>query len=159
MRRLPRSLRLDASDLSVFHRAAAPGEWAVTGSFTFAGGDPSGWDNKEQLAFKSGWLGCGSFGHSTLVEVAEIEEADFFQVIERLARHFVDCYGAPDLASALPAARAEAEDAASLCDHKLHTLLALEREFNAEGIVERVKVVEPARAADHARIWEVAADD
>ena len=159
MRKFPRSVRLDASDLSVFHRAAEPGEWAVTGSFAFAEGDPAGWDSKEQLAFKSGWLGCESFGRTTLVEVAEIEEADFFQVVERLARHFVERYGAPDLARALPVARAEAEDAASLCGHKRHTLLALERAFGETGIVERVKLIEPARAQDHARIWEVVADD
>ncbi|MDH3234077.1 MAG: DUF6505 family protein, partial [Alphaproteobacteria bacterium] len=36
----PRTIRLDASDAHVFERAAEPGEWAVTGTFVFAGDTP-----------------------------------------------------------------------------------------------------------------------
>ncbi|MGF1608205.1 MAG: DUF6505 family protein [Kiloniellales bacterium] len=153
--KFPRTIRLDSSDLQVFHTAAAPGEWAVPGAFAFHGRDPAGFDSKDTLAFKSGWLGTESFGHSTLVEVAEIEEAAFFQVVERLARHFVERLGAPDLAAALPAARQEADDAAGLCDHKTGSLLALERDWTDQGIVERFRVIQPSRAQDHARIWEI----
>ncbi len=154
-----RTIRLDASDEKVFHKAALPGEWAVPGSFVFANAAPADFDNKEQLAFKSGWLGTDSFGYSSLVEVVEIEEAQFFQVVEQLARHFVEHHGAPDLTSALPAARAEADDAASLCDHKNNTLLAMERELSDAGIVERVRVIEPDRARDHAKIWQLAPEE
>ncbi len=103
--RFPRSIRLDSSDLYVFPTAAEPGEWAVPGSFAFVDRDLAGLDKKEQLAFRSGWFGTESGGRSSLAEVAEIGEAAFFQVVERLARHFVEHYGAPDLAAALPAAR------------------------------------------------------
>src|SRR3546814_3883259 len=90
-----------------------------------------------QLAFRSGWLGLDSFGHATFVEVAEIAEPDFFQLVERLARHLETDYGAPSFGQALAAARHELDDAAGLCEHKLGTLLALEREPAAEGFVER----------------------
>ena len=157
--RLPRAIRLDASDAHVFERAAEPGEWAVTGSFAFAEIDPSLLKGKAQIAFKSAWLGLTSFGLTTLVEVAEITEADFFAAVERLARHLQADYGAPDLGLALAAARQELEDAAALCAHKTGTLLALEREPAEEGFVERVRVIQPARAADHAKIWEIVEDD
>jgi hypothetical protein len=156
--KFPRTVRLDSSDLHVFHSAAAPGEWAVPGSFAFVDSGLEDLDSKQKLAFRSGWLGTESFGRATLSEVAEIGEEEFFQVVERLARHFVAHYGAPDLAAALPAAREEADHAASLCDHKTHTLLALEREHAAAGLVERFRVIRPERARDHARIWEILPD-
>jgi len=93
------------------------------------------------------------------VEVAEIEEADLSAAIDRLARHLQDGYGAPDLDLARAAARHELEDAASLCDHKIGTLLTLERQPGDEGIVERIRVVQPARASDHAKIWEIVPDN
>lgn len=159
MRKFPRVIRLDASDPRVFRRAAAPGEWAVAGSFAFAGRALAELDGKDRLAFRSGWLGTESFGFATLVEVAEIGEEEFHAVAERLARHFVDNYGAPDPAAALPAARAECEDAASLCDFKVHQLLAIEREEGPEGVIERVRVVRPERAGEHAKIWEIVPDE
>ncbi len=157
--KFPRTIRLDSSDLNVFAQAAEPGEWAVPGSFAFLGRDQAQLNAKDRLAFRSGWLGTESFGRATLVEVAEIGEAAFFQVVERLARHFVDHYGAPDLAAALPAAREEADHAASLCEHAVHTLLAIEREEGETGLVERYRVIRPERARDHARIWEIVTDE
>lgn len=153
--RFPRIIRLDTSDLTTFKKAAKAGEWAVPGSFAFADRDPENFDGKDQVAFQSAWLGTESFGYATLTEVAEISEAAFFQLVERLARHFVEAYGAPDLASALPAARAEADYAAGLCEHKIHTLMAIERRFGETGIVERIRVIRPSGAQDHARIWEI----
>ncbi len=157
--KFPRCIRLDNSDINIFHRAAAPGEWLVTGTFAYVDRNLADLDNKTTLAFHTGWLGCEAFGHATLAEVADISEAEFFQVVERLARHFVECYGAPDLVNALPVARAEADDAAGLCAHKIGTLLALERCAGDDGITERVRLVVPARAKDHARIWDTAADN
>ena len=159
MRNFLRSVRLDGSDAKVFHRAAEPGELAVPGGFVFAERDPASLDAKDHQAFRNGWLGTESFGHATLVEVAEISEAEFFQVVERLARHFVSHYGAPELAAALPAAREEADYAASLSDHKVHQMLAIEREPGPEGVIERVRVIRPDRAPDHAKIWRVVPDE
>ncbi len=157
--KFPRTIRLDGSDLNVFRRAAEPGEWAVPGSFDFLERDWTQFDDKEKLEFHSGWLGTESFGRATLVEVAEIGEAEFFQVVERLARHFVDHHGAPDLAAALPAAREEADHAVSLCEHGVHTLLAIERDHGEAGLVERYRVIRPSRARDHARIWQIVTDE
>ena len=158
-KRLPRAVRLDQSDLHVFEQACEVGEWAIPGSFAYAGLDPTRLEGKAQLAFKSAWLGLTSFGHTTLVEIAEIDEAEFFATVERLARHIETVYNAPSFGHALAAARQELDDAAGLCEHKLGTLLALEREPGAEGFVERFRVIEPARAGDHARIWEILPDD
>ncbi len=157
--KFPRCVRLDPSDLNIYRLAAEPGEWAVAGGFAFVEADLSAYDNKDKLAFQSGWLGTESFGRASLVEVAEIDEAEFARVVERLARHFVEAYGAPELAAALPAARQEADDAAGLCDHKLYSLLALEREMTDDGVVERFRVILPERAQDHARIWEIVPED
>ena len=159
MLRFPRVVRLDGSDPQVFHLAAEPGEWAITGSFAFAERPLDDLEGKERLAFHSGWLGCRSFGRASIVEVAEITEAEFFEVVERLARHLVEAYGAPSLTAALPAARQEADDAASLCDHKVHQLLSIERELGPEGLVERVRAIRPERAPEHARIWRILAAD
>ena len=157
--RFPRTIRLDSSDPEIFDRAAAPGEPAVPGSFAFAERQPETLEHRERLAFRSAWLGTESFGWSTLVAVAEIDEAEYARVIERLARHFVERFGAPDLVTALPAAREEADYAASLCDHKRNTLLAIERDWTEAGIAERFRVLTPTRAEDHAKIWQIVEDD
>lgn len=157
--RLPRAIRLDQSDTHVFERACAPGEWAIPGGFVFAECDIPRLEGKAQLAFKSGWLGLTSFGHTTFVEVAEIEEAEFYAQVEGLARHIEENYGAPSFGLALAAARHELDDAAGLCEHKLGTLLALQRQPSEDGFVERFRVIEPARAGDHAKIWEIVEDE
>jgi len=156
--KFPRAIRLDSSDLQVFDRAAEPGEWALPGTFAFLERDPASFGNKEKIAFQSGWLGIGSFGWASLVEVAEIDEPSFDDLLDRLARHFVKHCGAPNLAEAMPTARQEADYAASLCSHKNCTLLSLAREYSDEGIVERFRVIKPDRAQDHARIWEIVTD-
>ncbi len=157
--KFPRCIRLDASDTHIFPHTSAPGEWAVPGGLTFAGCDPETLDNKTRLAFQTGWLGTESFGWCSLVEVADIDEAEFAQVVERLAAGFVSILGAPDLAAARPDAAAEAKYAATLCEHDPHTLLALERGLTEEGIVERFRVIVPERAQDHARIWDIVPDE
>lgn len=154
--KLPRTIRLDASDQEIFELPARAGEWAVSGSFAFLRTDIAKLEGKPKMAFQCGWLGIDSFGRSTLAEVAEISEADFFSCVEHLARHFVERYGAPDLAAALPVARQELDDAAGLCDHKLHSLLTVERALDDAGeIHERFRVVQPQRAEEHAKIWEI----
>jgi len=160
MPKLPRCIRLDQSDLRIFAEPAEPGEWAVAGTFAFLDRSPAGYDSRERLAFSNGWLGCSSFGRSTLVEVAEIDEAGYFAVVESLARHFVEAYGAPGLAAALPAARDEVDHAASLgSEHKTGTLLAMERELEGvQQIRERYRVVLPPRQEEHARIWSMEED-
>ena len=157
--KFPRCIRLDGSDPNIYARAAEPGEWVVPGGFAYADCDPENLERKARLAFHSAWLGTETFGHGTLAEVAEIDDDGFERVIERLARHFVENYGAPDLEAAHPAAHAEAEEAAALCQHEVHSLLALEREITEAGVVERFRVIVPARAPDHAKVWEIVPED
>jgi Family of unknown function (DUF6505) len=157
--RFPRTIRLDASDERVFERAAGPDEWAVSGAFAFADLDPGDLGGKARQAFRSGFLGTRSFGRSTLVAVGEIEREELEAVIDALADHFVERYGAPSLKAARPAARAEAEFAMSLCEHRINTLLAVERAFGPEGIIERFRVIQPQGPAGHARIWTIVDDE
>lgn len=157
--RLPRTIRLDTSDDSVFEVAAREGEWAVSGAFAFAEVDFAALTGKARQAFARGFLGTESFGWSTLAAVAEIDPAGYEGVVTALARHFVERYDAPDLAAALPVARAEVEFAAGLCEHKVNTLLAVERSLGEDGIVERFRAIEPRREPTHARIWRIVEDD
>ena len=134
--KLPRTIRLDPSDTFVFARAAEPGEWAVTGTFLFYGANPADFSGKEKQAFRAGFLGIESFGWSTLVVVTDATVAERTAAVERLAERLVERCGAPDLASARPAAEEEIAFAASLCDHPEGTLIGLNRAAEGEGIRE-----------------------
>ena len=148
----PRAIRLDGSDLEVYESAAQPGEWAIPGSFHFINDSAESLEGKRLQAFRSGFLGTASFGWCTLVEVAEIDEDEFQQVVDRLAQHLVREHGAPHIAAALPVAADEADYAASICSHPPHTLLAIERDFGDDGLVESLKVIRPADGADHGKV-------
>lgn len=154
-----RTIRLDDSDREVYEQAAEPGELAVPGSFAFLDVESELLAGKRLQAFRSGFLGTHTFGWSTLVQIDEIDEDEFQQVIDRLAKHFIDGYGAPHIAAALPAAGEEAEYAAAICEYDLHTLLAIEREFAEEGIVESLKVVRPSAAGhESVKLWTAEQD-
>jgi len=150
--KFPRSIRLDASDAEVYERAAEPGEWAIPGSFAFIDDSLDTLQGKRLQAFRSGFLGTSSFGWCTLVEVAEIDDDEYQQVIDRLAQHFVHEHGAPHIAAALPVAADEVDYASGICTHALHTVLTIERDLTDEGVVESLKVVRPADASDHTRV-------
>lgn len=137
--------RFDASDDHVYEKAAQADELAVTGSFafSFAEEDPAELTGKPAQAFRHGFLGVDSFGWATVVRIVEIREAEFEGVVQRLAQHFVEHYGAPSLEEALPIARQEAEYAAGLCEHSPGMLVTVERHADAEGIHEAFKHVRP----------------
>ena len=157
--RLLKTIRLDATDTRVFETAAASGEWAVPGGFAFAGDDPATLTGKRRQAFRSGFLGLESFGWSTFTVVATIDPATCDSLIERLARHLVERYGAPDPATARPAAAEELAFAAELASHPPGTLVAVERELDAAGHVrERFRTVRRPEGRDgpaHGRVWEL----
>jgi hypothetical protein len=139
--KLPRTLRLDPSDLVVFTAAAAPGEWAVPGGFAFWDEDPAALTGKRRQEFRAGFLGLGSFGWSTLVEVAEATDAEHAQAVAALAAHIAARYGAPDAAAARAAAEEEIGFAASLCDHPPGTVLALARVVEDGAVRERFRTL------------------
>ena len=156
--KLPKTIRLDISDQNTFPLAAEAGEWAVTGTFSFSGLNAEGMSNKEQLAFRNGWLGLGSFGRASLVQVSPVSEDEYEQIVRALAAHLHCDYNAPDMMAALDAARIEVSDAEGICNHPPGTMLAIDRELTDEGIVERIHVIPPGHD-DHARIWTIEDDE
>lgn len=133
MTKLPRTLRLDPSDTVIFEAAAEPGEWAVAGGFAFWDEDPAAMSGKRRQAFRGGFLGLGSFGWSTLVEVVGATAEHRAAAVAALAAHIRDALGAPSDEVARAAAEEEVAFAESLCaDHPPGTVLALTR-THADG--------------------------
>lgn len=143
--RLLRTIRLDASDGIVFAEAAQPGEWAVPGTFLFAGRDPAGLSRKQAIAFRTGFLGVSSFGFSTLAIVSELAPGEREAAVEALAQGLVARMGAPGLQAARPAAEEELALSASLCaGHAANTLIALHRSVGDDGAIrERFRSLRP----------------
>lgn len=152
-----RTIRLDASDASVFELAAGPDEIAVPGGFAFAGLAEESLKGKTRQAFSNGFLGLASFGRSTFVAVTEASEHEIGAAVETLAAHLVEHYGAPDLDAARPAARGEVEFARELAaEAQLNTLLTVKRELDEDGeIREAFRIVTPPSEPQHTRIWDV----
>lgn len=145
--KLARTIRFDDSDLNVFDHAAEPDEWAVSGGFAFSNWTDDLLTGRARQAFANGWLGLESFGRSTFVAVAQIEDAELEQAVDALARHFVEAYGAPDLETARPAAREELGFMRELCeDHEPNTLLVVERSLTEAGVKEGFRAIEPVEA-------------
>jgi Family of unknown function (DUF6505) len=141
--KLPRTIRLDPSDEFVFPLAASPGEWAVSGAFRFWDREIEKLAGKERQAFRAGLLGIESFGWSTLIAVAEASADDLERATDMLAAKLVEHLGAPDLAAARAAAAEEIAFAASLCDHPVNTLIAVQRDVDQGEIRERFRTLKP----------------
>jgi hypothetical protein len=115
-----------------------------------------------RTAFRSGFLGIGSMGFSTLVEVAEISAVERTELRGRFARRLVDLFGAPE-----PAAGELAEEelafASSLCDHEPGTVVAMHRRLDGGTIREQFRTLHrremPSPGADRlhafARAFEI----
>jgi len=145
--RLARTLRFDDSDARVFETAAEPGEWAISGAFAFSNWSADDLTGKARQAFANGWLGLESFGRATFVAVARIEPAEYAALVDRLAAHFVERYGAPDLAAARPVAEEELGFMRGMCeDHDPNTLLVVSRELVDAGVSESFRAIRPAEA-------------
>ncbi|MFD0858707.1 DUF6505 family protein [Roseovarius aquimarinus] len=144
MIRLPRTIRLDRSDEVIFAPAAAPGEWAVPGTFLFAGRDPETLSRKERVALRSGFLGIESFGWSTLVTVSLVRREDRDAAVAALAAQLVAHLGAPGIEVAMPAAEEELALAEDLCrGHAEGTLIALHRSHEEGALRERFRTLKP----------------
>ncbi len=154
-----RAIQLDTSDRQVYRYAAIPGEWAIPGSFALWDADPDTPDGKIRQAFQHGFLGTESFGYSTFVVIAQIDDRELEQVRERIVEHLCAHYGAPSAEAALPVADEEIRFAQSLTEHPLGTMISVERAFGADGIEEQFRVVKPD-AGDHAQVklWALVDD-
>ena len=145
--RLARTLRFDVSDAQVFEVAAQAGEWAISGAFEFSDWTPAMLTGKPRQAFANGWLGLESFGRATFIAVAKIEAAEYAALIDRLAAHFVEAYGAPDLAAARPVAEDELHFMSEICEeHDPNTLLVVSREMVEDGVSEGFRAIKPPEA-------------
>ncbi len=121
--------------------------------------NPSEWPRKRQLAFKSGWMGAASFGRPALIQAALQPESDRSALERALAARIFERYGAPDMLSAVKAARGEIADMAELCAHLAGILLTIAREFSEDGGVrEHVRAAPPKGAGRHARLWAFGED-
>ena len=152
--KLLRTIRLDASDPFVFEKAAEPGEWAVSGAFAFAHDQPANLRGKARTAFRAGFLGVQSLGRSTLAQIVEASEKDRRAVIEMLAAQLVAHFGAPDLATARPAAAEEVEFAASLCVYPAGVIIAVTRSCEKRATHETFRALRPRDGAGHAPAFE-----
>ena len=145
--RLARTLRFDDSDDQVFDLPAQPDEWAISGAFEFSNWTADMLTGKSRQAFANGWLGLEGFGRATFIATAQIEQAEYDALIGRLAQHFVNHYGAPDLDAARPVAEEELRFMREMCeDHAPNTLLVVTRELVEAGINESFRAIKPQEA-------------
>lgn len=146
--KLARSIRFDESDGNVFERAAESGEWCLSGAFEFSDWQESDLTGKRRQAFRNGWLSVESFGRSTFVATAVIEQSEIDELVMKLAAHFMERYGAPSLEAAMPVAEEELRQMTELCEeHAPNTLLIVERNLSEAGVHEAYRVIEPSDAS------------
>jgi hypothetical protein len=141
--KLLRTIRLDPSDTFVFERAAEPGEWAVSGAFSFWNVDAENLEGKSRTAFRSGFLGVQSLGWSTLAQIVDAHTGDEGEAVEMLAQQLIRHFGAPDETAARTAAQEEIAFAQSLCVHPANTLIAVRRTFENGQIREAFRSLKP----------------
>ena len=151
--KLLRTIRLEPSDTFVFEKAAEPGEWAVSGAFVFWNTDPAVLEGKARSAFRGGFLGVGSLGWSTLVQIVEASDDDRLAVIDTLAKQLVANFGAPTIADAVAAAEEEVAFAESLCSQPQDTLVAVHRAFEDGAVRETFRTLRPRAGQKPARAF------
>ncbi|MBT8415834.1 MAG: hypothetical protein KJO42_00180 [Silicimonas sp.] len=143
-----RVIRMDESDLNVFHTAAEPGEWAIPGTFAFSNWTEDDLTGKSRQEFAHGWLGLESFGRASVVAVTPITDGERAALVDSLAFHFTEAWGAPHIDAARPVAEEEIEHMAKMCsDHPQNTLMVLERELTDAGVKDRFRLIPPQGAA------------
>lgn len=142
--RFLKTIRFDASDTFAFPLAAEPDEWAISGAFAFADLEPVDLTGKTRQAFANGLLGLTSYGRATFTSVATFTADDRARVIDRLARHLIDVYGAPNMNEACAAAEGEVAFTEELVRGTvINTLFCVSREFDNNGqIVESFRKLE-----------------
>lgn len=154
--KLARTIRFDSSDLNIFDSTAEEGEWAISGSFMFAGISEDALVGKTRQAFANGFLGLSSFGFSTLVTVASASEEICDELVQTLASRFVDDFGAPSHNDARHAAQEEIDFMADICsEHRTGTLLSITRSLSEQGIKESFRSIAKADSCAEQQIWTI----
>jgi len=162
MSKLLKTIRFDESDENVFHNAAPQQEWAISCAFQFCDHQWDELDGKTRQAFTNGFLGLGSFGYATFGCVANITGSALAETEMVLAKYIFENYRAPDLQSALDAARQEIAYTSQLCaDVPENTVFAVKREFSMDGRIKEAfhKIDTQDEDGLHAKIWTIVEDD
>ena len=155
-----RTIRFDKSDLNIFPLASEEGELAVVGTFSFYNIKPEDLKGKVKQAFSNGFLGCSTFGFSTLVSLVSINENEIKKLQINLGQYLIDNYGAPSKEVAEKAASEEINFMLDLCkEHELGSLLSLSRDFSEEGIKEKFRNLPKADSCAEQKIWTVVEED
>lgn len=145
--KLARAIHFDESDMNVFHSPARTGEWCISGGFEFSNWTQADLSGKARQAFANGWLGVETFGRVTFVAVTDIEQSELDALIENLAQHFVDIYGAPSVDAAKGVAAEEINQMVEMCDdHDSNTLFTVARELTESGVRESFRTIKPQDA-------------
>lgn len=143
-----RVIRLDESDLEVFREAAEPGEWAIPGSFAYSNWTEAELEGKPAQEFKHGWLGLTSFGRASVVAVSTITQAEREALVDILAFHFTEAWGAPNMEAARPVAEDEIAHMIEMCSEQpINTLIVVERTLTEAGVNDRFRLVPPQSAS------------
>ena len=146
--KLARIIRLDGSDVEIFDTAAEPGEWAIPGTFAFSNWTEEDLTGQYKQSFTHGWLGLTSFARGTVVAVTTVTEPERDQLIETLAFHFTESWGAPSMDDARPVAIEEIAQMIALCeDHPDNTLIIVERSLTDAGVKDKFRLVPPQGAS------------
>ena len=158
--KLARTIRFDRSDLNVFPRVADEGEWALVGTFCFAGLNEEAISGKVKQAFSNGFLGLQSFGFSTLVSVVTLKSDEIDKIKMQLSEIFISEFGAPNKTDAMTAATEEVNFMAELCvGHEVGTLLAVQRSWGENGISESFRSLPKSDSCAEQKIWTVVDED
>ncbi|MEP3277956.1 MAG: DUF6505 family protein [Stappiaceae bacterium] len=156
-----KTIHFDPSDTRVFPLAAGSDEWAVSGGFSFSTFEEDELKGKWKQAFSNGFFSIESFGHATFTQVVSLEEAQVADLQSMLAQHFVDRFGAPSVADALPVAAAEIDFIVKLCTEvPINSVFTLRRFFDDTGeIREEFRIIDTPGEKPHARVWDVIEDE
>ena len=149
-----KTIRFDKSDLNIFPLASEEGELAVVGTFNFYNLKQDDLKGKVKQAFSNGFMGCTSFGYSTLVSLVNIKEKELQQLKTNLGKFLIDNFGAPSQEMAEEAANEEINFMLDLCkNHEIGSLLSLSRTWEADGIKEKFRNLPKADSCAEQKIW------
>ena len=149
-----KTIRFDKSDLNIFPLASEEGELAVVGTFNFYNLKQDDLKGKVKQAFSNGFMGCTTFGYSTLVSLVNIKEKELQQLKTNLGKFLIDNFGAPSREIAERAANEEINFMLDLCkNHEIGSLLSLSRTWETDGIYEKFRNLPKADSCAEQKIW------
>jgi len=149
-----KTIRFDKSDLNIFPLASEEGELAIVGTFNFYNLKQDDLKGKVKQAFSNGFMGCTTFGYSTLVSLVNIKEKELQQLKTNLGKYLIDNFGAPSQEMAEEAANEEINFMLDLCkNHEIGSLLSLSRTWEADGIKEKFRNLPKADSCAEQKIW------